>query len=220
MTKISDTDTSSKQEPHVASTETHGDLLQRESRSLAAESARTSLKRARALFSSSCTVPSVDKAIHKLQVARRIRMNYPIVPLAPPTMEAAEGDDGNTIPYDAFPTLADSRASSSLTMEVLKEMREGVIADFRGDRKIKLGSGNSDVGGGQLTIHREVDVLSRQRGAADVGKYAEGSKVSSALALPGQKVAGNGKNEQTQGILVKVSLNVDQFRIFPIVYGT
>mmetsp|Transcript_60076 Transcript_60076/g.178133 ORF Transcript_60076/g.178133 Transcript_60076/m.178133 type:complete len:533 (-) Transcript_60076:93-1691(-) len=173
-----------------------------------ARSARMSLKRARILFDSDtggsrarrALVPPVDKDLHRVAVARRVRMGYPVVPAdAGASTDTAEG-------------RKEKGGGGSLTAQVLAELREERLRQLRSGEttgEATAVEGGSKAAGGQLVVHREVDVLGATKSASREDTPTVAAPGAGILALPGQKVkspAGNeGEAVKPGGILVKKS---------------
>ena len=183
-----------------------------------ASSARNSLKRARVLFDATSNakralIPPVDRSIHKLSVARRVRANYPVIP------SDAVGAVGDESGGGGGAAGSKSRGgSSSLTAQVLAELRQETA------RRIVSGEAGTDaastsaaggVGEGQIILHREVDLGGTAGAVGAFGNAAAGG----VLALPGQKIQAvddkaedSGKTVRPGGILVVslyIYLNMD-----------
>jgi hypothetical protein len=150
----------------------------------AAKSAQHSLKRARLLFdnggsasAASSFVPPADEALHKSAVARRIRMQYPVLPSATNTGTTSADGDGEGEEKEA----PKEGAGKSMTHRSVAALRQEAIARLR---DTSSGTATTDAkdraSGGAIVVHREVDLTS------DVSGSATNAGV---LALPGQKVA-------------------------------
>ena len=157
---------------------------------VAAQSAFGSRKRSRILFSASkdareAFLPmQTDKSIAKAALARRIKMQYPVLP-SDLTEDSSEK----------------KKKSSSLTQKLLQELKEDSSKAIQ-----QVGGSNSNSAGpskevvkGQIVLHRGAD-LKRKSATED-------SANSGVLALPGQKVeaASSGSKAEADGILVKKS---------------
>jgi hypothetical protein len=183
----------------------------------AAESAKSSLKRARYLVSVNENdgpplTPIVprrnnDPSLQKLAVARRIRMQYPVIPSSG---ESSTGD----------PSRDQTLLSKTETGRIVRDLQKNQVGRMRQGTDISsdqvkntestsrrtqvvalLNEESTPSNTDALVIHREVDI---------VGGYGMGGTqkaATTALALPGQKVAPTGGEEaskKTTGILVKV----------------
>lgn len=167
---------------------------------LAASSAYNSRKRSRILFSGhdgarAAYIPSVDPAIHKASVARRVRYQYPVIP---PILDDDDDHQNN------------KKKSSSLTHRVLKELRNDKIQSIKeGGMDMNTKSSSSAAETGQIVIHRETELSA----VSNSSKSTNGP--SNILALPGQTIkTDSGVGDATTagataggGILVKKSSN-------------
>lgn len=180
----------------------------------AASSARLSLKRARVLFDGAAAatgpaaaaggarralVPPVDRVLHRLGVARRVRTSYPVIPA-----DGADGAEGD-VAAAGEGGGGKGKSGGGLTAQVLAELREET------KRQIVGGAAGADVsaasasGAGRIVVHRGADLGELGGGSGTAGAVAEG-----VLALPGQKVrpaedgsASEGGSVRPGGILVK-----------------
>lgn len=158
-------------------------------------------------------IPPVDRSIHRLSVARRVRANYPVIP-SDLTGAAAAGDE------EGGSGKSGKGGSTSLTAQVLAELRHETA------RKIVSGEAGADAtaaasasaaggaagGAGQIVLHREVDLgvsASAAGASAGAGGSATAAAAGGVLALPGQKVQAvddgaddSGKTVRPGGILV------------------
>ena len=114
----------------------------------------------------------MDPALHKASVARRALYHYPVIP---PTYQddTVTGESGSG---------SKKKSGSSLTARVLQELREDGLQSLKDGALSKGGDRNGTTNGGQIVLHREVDIRASQSGAS--------SHVSAGgvLALPGQTV--------------------------------
>ena len=154
---------------------------------LAAFSAYSSRKRSRILFSGqdgarSAYIPSVDPAIHKASVARRVRYQYPVIP------PVLEDDDTNT-----STTNNNKKKSSSLTHRVLKELRDDKIQSIKEGAVTNTTTSSATTG--QIVIHRETDLSSVPSGSSK-----SINAPSNVLALPGQTIKTDSAGDEERGI--------------------
>mmetsp|Transcript_11566 Transcript_11566/g.16613 ORF Transcript_11566/g.16613 Transcript_11566/m.16613 type:complete len:184 (-) Transcript_11566:553-1104(-) len=115
-----------------------------EEEELAAISAKTSLKRARLLFSSEDTSAVIlpirnDPQIYKLSVARRIRAYYPVIPAT----------SSNTTEQDST-TAATNKMTK--TAQVIQEMKQERA------NQIRTGISTNTNTTTTLVVHREADI--------------------------------------------------------------
>ena len=169
-----------------------------------ATSAKTSLKRARHLFVSSSDEVVIplrnDPNIHKLAIARRIRMHYPVIPK----------NDANIIQEAKSET---AKVVKALQSEQIERLRNGsnvqqTTAASNSTLLVAIGTQTQPSAipknTGALVIHREVDFVT----GYGLPNTASKSTTPTTLALPGQKVAHKPKDqaqEKPTGILVNVS---------------
>ena len=141
---------------------------------LAAISAKSSLKRARLLFSSEDTTTSAiilpirnDPQIYKLSVARRIRAYYPVIP-------ASSGTSSSTT------TEQDSTSTNKMTKaaQVIQEMKQERANQIRTGT---ISTTTKPTATTALVVHREADIAKALQGSGT-------TNTTSALALPGQTV--------------------------------
>lgn len=151
----------------------------------AASSARSSLKRARILFSSTdCEVDSIptpvlpirnDRTLYKLSVGRHIRVKYPVI-LASSAAAAATKEEGEAEKEDTAKKTFTSQIIQEMKQERANQIRRGTVA-----------TNTASSGSSALTIHREVDIAAALQGTKGSSDDKSTTTIN-ALALPGQTV--------------------------------
>jgi WD40 repeat protein len=154
---------------------------------IAAKSAQSSRKRSRILFSGkndarAALIPTQDRTLAKAALARRIKLQYPVIP----SDNAEEGSEKK-------------KKSASVTYQLLQELKEDSVKAIQ-ENGTSTNSGADvpkQVVQGQIVLHR----------GADLKRKTDSDTNSGILALPGQKVeaSSSASKPQGDGILVKKS---------------
>jgi len=132
---------------------------------LAAQSAQTSRKRSRILFSgssngsgktTSIVVPPIDPTIQKLAISRRLRLDYPSSSISSIDL----GGDGKKKGSGGGARSLTNRILGDLKEENLKRLREGGT-----NLNVNIGSNGSggDRTDGQIVLHREEDLTQKKK---------------------------------------------------------
>lgn len=155
--------------------------------SLAANASQNSRKRALDLFSksnhSSQHVPPliVDSNLYKTNVARRVRLQYPILPI----VDTFDGEHEKSA----------AKEKKSMTARVLEELREEKLKQIQSNETSPEDANKEEATSGQIVIHREVDIT------VGNNNNSGSTKIPVATSLHGQEIivvpSANTKNPST-----------------------
>eukprot|EP00559_Dactyliosolen_fragilissimus_P006057 CAMPEP_0184868446 /NCGR_PEP_ID=MMETSP0580-20130426/30449_1 /TAXON_ID=1118495 /ORGANISM="Dactyliosolen fragilissimus" /LENGTH=562 /DNA_ID=CAMNT_0027369341 /DNA_START=66 /DNA_END=1754 /DNA_ORIENTATION=- len=197
MTKCNENDTkisTSKGITELAGEEVNNDTLfqlraasRKRSRILFAGDVRSEYASRRVL------VPTIDRAIHKMSVARRVRLNYPLIPSADTDGTDAKGQ-GQSISSDVH----GKTNTSSMTDSILKELKDEAELAARAT----IGKDTSNVTlEGHMVLHRPLnDSTSENNGGGNENNKDVNPESANTLVSPVQKQDASFKNINNNNI--------------------